>query len=102
MNSPAAAAACLLAMLLATPATAAQCSWASEQGDHLTMQPGEILIEELSGDIERCTLKGNGPGNPIMTAICDDHHWPFFSIKSEPSGDFDIVIFRNTAWYAAC
>jgi hypothetical protein len=94
-------AALALALLLAQPVEAAECKWMSEDGGQILAEPGQITVIDDGGE-EQCTLKGNGPGNPIMTAICGDRDWAFFTIKSEPGSDFDILIFKNTAWYEGC
>ena len=94
-----------LAVLLASaiPALGLDCSFTSADGERLVPAPGHITIASADGSELTCTLKGNGPGNPILTGICDDgSDWPYFMISSTPKGPADIVIFINTAWYESC
>lgn len=94
-----------LAVLVAcaAPAFGQECSFISEDGARLTQEPGQVTIANPDGSVQACTLKGNGPANPVLTGICaDGFDWPFFMVSSAPGGAPDIVIFINTAWYQDC
>ncbi|WP_284388834.1 hypothetical protein [Devosia yakushimensis] len=91
----------IVLILAISAATAAECRFMDQSGAELVQQPGALTVLNADGSVDTtCQLKGNGPGNPVMTGLCDDgFDWPYFMIAATPSEEPSIAIFINTAWY---